>query len=105
RLEVQALTAEHAQAILDAMRGSRLEAVVTATLGLGLRQGEALGLRWCDVDLDGATVTVRNQAQRDGDGVTFVPLQTERSRRTLALPGFVAAALRGHRTRQLEDRL
>jgi integrase len=33
-------------------------------LALGLRQGEALGLRWQYVDLDAATLTVRWQLQR-----------------------------------------
>jgi integrase len=35
-------------------------------LGLGLRQGEALGLRWADVDLDGEppTLTVRRALSR-----------------------------------------
>jgi integrase len=33
-------------------------------LALGLRQGEALGLRWADVDLDAATITIRWQLQR-----------------------------------------
>jgi integrase len=31
-----------------------------AAIGLGLRQGELLGLRWADVDLDAGTVTVRH---------------------------------------------
>ena len=29
----------------------------------GLRRGEAAGLRWCDVDLDGKVVVIRQQLQ------------------------------------------
>ncbi len=36
----------------------------SVALALGLRQGEALGLRWRYVDLDAATLTVRWQLQR-----------------------------------------
>jgi integrase len=31
----------------------------------GLRIGEALGLRWCDIDLDGRTLRVEQQLGRD----------------------------------------
>lgn len=51
RDEIAALPSPRALAIVEAMRGSRLEGLVTVTLALGLRQGEALGLRWSDVDL------------------------------------------------------
>jgi len=43
--------------------------------------------------------------QRVGGRPTFVEPKTERSRRTLALPGSNVAALRGHKVRQLEERL
>lgn len=105
RSEVEALTAPQAQAILDAMRGTRLEGLVTVTLALGLRQGEALGLRWRDVDLGAATVAIRHQVQKADGEWEFVPLKTERSKRTLALPVFVVAALTQHHVRQAEERL
>jgi len=44
--------------------GDHLEALYTAALALGLRLGEALGLRWQDIDLDGATLMVSGQLQR-----------------------------------------
>jgi integrase len=37
----------------------RLEALFVLALVTGLREGELLGLRWWDVDLDAGTVTVR----------------------------------------------
>ncbi len=50
--------------VLAAVEGSRLEAVVTLTLFTGLRQGEALGHRWPDLDLDGCTLRVGMALQR-----------------------------------------
>jgi hypothetical protein len=41
----------------------RLEALYTVALGLGLRRGEALGLNWDDVGVDGRAVHVQEPAQ------------------------------------------
>src|SRR5712692_2661704 len=46
RREVPALTPATARLLLDAARGDRLEALYSVALALGLRQGEALGLKW-----------------------------------------------------------
>lgn len=98
------LTPDQARALLAAARDDRLEALYTVALALGLRKGEALGLIWDDVDLDGATLTVSHQLQRIGGQRMRVALKTEESRRTLVLPRAVVAALQAHRARQLEER-
>ena len=64
RAEVVPLTAEEARQILGAATGSRNAARWSVALALGLRQGEALGLRWSDIDLENATLTVRQALQR-----------------------------------------
>ena len=38
--------------LLETIDGDRLSALYSVALALGLRQGEALGLRWEDIDLD-----------------------------------------------------
>lgn len=64
--------------------------------------GELLALRWSDVDLDAGKATVRHTLRR---GVrTLAAPKTDGSKRTLHL-GSVAATLRLHRTRQLEERI
>lgn len=88
---------------LASVRGDRLEPLYVTAIGLGLRQGELLGLRWPDVDLEGGSLTIRQQlSQRTG---TLAVPKTERSRRTLRLGSEVTAALREQRRRQLEDRI
>ncbi len=52
RREVSPLSPEKARLFLDAIRGDRLEALYLVALGVGLRQGEILGLAWSDVDLE-----------------------------------------------------
>ncbi len=56
--EIKALSVSGAKAILDAVKGDRLEGLFTIALALGLRQSEALGLRWSDIDLDGGSLRV-----------------------------------------------
>jgi integrase len=58
--EMQVFTPNEAMAFLEAVRGDRLEALYGVALALGLRQGEALGLRWDDVDLDARRLSVAN---------------------------------------------
>ncbi|HET8631551.1 MAG TPA: site-specific integrase, partial [Thermomicrobiales bacterium] len=94
-----------ARRFLDAARGNRLEALYRVALSLGLRQGEILGLQWADVDLDAGTLAVRRQLQRVDGAFRLMELKTAQSRRTLALPAALLAALREHRRRQLEERL
>ena len=104
--EVRVLTPQEARSLLDAARGDRLEALYSVALALGLRQGEALGLSWSDVDLESGALRVRRAAQRiPHEGVRLVETKTARSRRTLALPPVVVRALREHRGRQVEERL
>src|SRR5262249_40590509 len=69
------------------------------------RQGEALGLRWDDIDLDGGSLTVRAALQRINGKLQLVEPKTKRSRRTIPLPQVAVNALRAHRVRQLEERL
>lgn len=57
RREIQPLTSAEARLLLAHVRDDRLEALYTVALAVGLRQGEALGLRWDDVDLDGRTLS------------------------------------------------
>ena len=106
RLEMQTLTPTQAHAFLDSVKGERLEGLYAVALAMGLRQGEALGLRWQDVDLDGGTLHVRVALQRvRGDQPRLVEPKTRQSRRSLPMPPAVTAQLRAHRTRQTEERL
>ncbi|HEV8534838.1 MAG TPA: tyrosine-type recombinase/integrase [Candidatus Limnocylindria bacterium] len=104
--EATFLSPPQARAFLRAAVGDRLEALYWVTLSLGLRQGEALALRWRDVDLAGRTLSVRATLQRHpGKGLVFSDPKTKKSRRTLPLPDVALRALRTHRARQDQERL
>jgi integrase len=98
------LDAEMARVLVEAAPSDRLGALYVVTLALGLRQGEALGLRWEDVDFEGGLLHVRHQLQRVSGSAELVPPKTARSRRTLPMPALVAEALRAHEGRQAEER-
>ncbi|MER7445355.1 site-specific integrase [Microbacterium sp. NPDC097977] len=64
-------------------------------LGTECRPGEALALRWDDVDLEGGWITIEGTVTRVA-GVGLIPQEapkSEASRRKLALPRFVLDAL------------
>lgn len=127
RKEVQPLTALEARSILEAAKDLLNGARWSVALALGLRQGEALGLLWDAVDLDGGTLTVRRALQRrayrhgcggtcgkqraadcpkrSGGGLVLVEPKSRAGRRTVKLPDQLRDALRVHRVRQAEQRL
>lgn len=99
------LDISQARAFLKAIEGDPFEALYKVSLMLGVRQGEALGLRWDDVDFDAQTLTVRQSLQRIGGTLVLTEPKTSKSRRTIPLPASVLTPLREHRTRQREVRL
>lgn len=104
-VEPEILGPDQVGRFLDAVRDDRLEALWLMAFGTGMRQGELLGLRWEDIDLDRATVTIRFALTRvDGQYVLDEP-KTKRSRRPVALPAFVVDSLRDHLARQRAERI
>ena len=99
------LNNDQAKAVIRAARDGRNPARWTVALSLGLRQGEALGLRWSDIDLDAGTLTVRHSLGRvKGKGLILGPTKSG-SERTIALPGPLLAELKAHRKAQNAERL
>ncbi len=86
---------------LEASGKSPYNVIWRLLLATGLREGEALGLRWEDIDLDRCIVHVVRQRLRGRKGEPlFGALKTERSRREVRIDSVTAAALREHHTRQ-----
>jgi integrase len=71
----------------------------------GLRRGEAAGLEWEDIDLDGPALTVRRQHTQRGWEVIEHGPKSEAGDRTVALDAGTVAALRTHRRAQVAERL
>ncbi|MDW8060025.1 MAG: tyrosine-type recombinase/integrase [Thermomicrobium sp.] len=100
------LSPGEAQRLLESIAGHKLEPLVVTALGLGLRLGELLGLRWEDIDEAAGVVYPRYQVQRiRGQGLVLRELKTRTSARPIPLPAVVAEALRRQRARVAEMRL
>ncbi len=71
--EIHPLTREQARALLDiaGKEGNRFEALYVVALHCGLREGELLGLKWSDVDLDTGTLQVRRTLSETRTGHKF----------------------------------
>ena len=88
------------------LRGRSIYPVVVLALATGMRRGELLGLRWADVDLDGAKLRVeRSLEETTAGGLRFKAPKTKRGRRLITLPPRTVELLRAHRKQQLELRL
>jgi integrase len=72
---------------------------------MGLRRGEALGLRWCDVDLDKETLNVCHSLERvKGEGLRLSAPKSDRANRQLRIPQICLLALMSHRLTQDKER-
>jgi integrase len=124
--EVEPYSVDEVKRLLEAAQERRNSARWAIALALGLRQGEALGLRWTDVDLDVGTLNVRRSRLRprwkhgcaDSCGRKFgghcpqrISLRSETSgtkskagTRGIGLPDELVALLRLHKAVQDRDR-
>jgi len=94
------LTIVEVKRLLATFIGTELGARLHIALVCGLRQGEALGLRWSDIDLTQRTLNVRQQLIVLGGQTFFAPLKTSRSQRTIILTEETIRALEVHREKQ-----
>lgn len=92
-------TLEETLAFILVARRDPLYAAFMLAVGLGLRRGELVGLRWQDIDLDTRTLQVRKQRQRVG-GENYEDDTKNRRKRTLPLPALCVPPLRWQRMRQ-----
>jgi integrase len=105
RAEARHLDAAELAAVLDAAKASRYHLALVLIAATGLRRGEALALKWTDVDLDAGLIRVRGTLGRvDGELTTTEP-KTDRSRRTVPLSPAIVEALRAHRKRQRAEKM
>ena len=103
--EIEPFTPSQVRVLLEAAKGNRLEALYSVAVAVGLRQGEALGLRWQDVDFEAGLIHARFELQRLEGRFHLVELKSRRSHRTLAMPPYIAEKLREHGARQREEHL
>lgn len=98
------LDASEAERFLATAQGDPAGDFLSFVLLLGLRRGEALGLKWSDIDFARSLLLIQRTLQRR-EGTYFEdPPKSKASRRTLPLPAPVLAILQRQQQRQAEDR-
>ncbi len=98
-------TAEQLRTFLAGTRDNRHGTAYLVLATTGLRRGEALGLRWRDLDLAAGRAAIRQTVI----AVRHTPMlgtpKTAKGRRTITLDKGTVAALREHRKAQAVERL
>ena len=111
--EIAALTNEQQRALVQISYRHRYGVFVRLDLSTGLRMGELLALRWEDIDLVGAQLTVKRTINRlaryeQDEGkhsteIVFDTPKTQNARRTIPLTRSVIEDLKRWRSIQLAD--
>ena len=105
RPEIHHMSLDQAKVVLDQARGRGTRAYARWALALrwGPRQGEVLGLRWSDVDLETGRIQIRQALQRrTGAGLVMTAPKSLAGRREFHVdPDTICAALSAWRRDQL----
>lgn len=106
RHEMRVLSNEEVDRLLEAADTTPYGTLIYVAVMTGLRQGELLGLRWDDVDLNAGRLHVRQTCQwLPREGFVFRQPKTYRSSRPVDIGPEAAERLHQHRGRQLQGRL
>jgi integrase len=105
RQEARAWKPDQLSQFLDYTSSHRLGPAFRLTAMTGMRRGEVLGLRWSDVDLDTARLSIQRSRISVAYEVVLSEPKTARSRRSIALDSETVSELKKHRRQQLEERL
>jgi integrase len=100
---IQSWRPEELSRFLAHVRGTRLEAAWRLAAMTGMRRGEILGLRWADVDLDRARLSVRHAVVSVAYAVLESTPKTHHAR-VIDLDSETVEILRGYKRRQEAER-
>ena len=105
RKELRTLTEAEVRHLLAVTHGMRDYGLWVFLVTTGLRLGEALALRWSDIDMKEGQAMVRRAVQRQrGAGLVFVEPKSARSRRTVPIPPETIEILKEQRESNNRDR-
>ena len=103
--DMQTWDAPTLSAFLDAEVGTRYHPALLFLATTGCRRGEALGLRWSDVDLVAGAVSLRHTIGAINHCIVEKATPKSNRARVIDVDADTVAALRSWRTKQAEERL
>jgi integrase/predicted RNA-binding Zn-ribbon protein involved in translation (DUF1610 family) len=95
---------EQLQGFLTSVAGDRLFALWRLLAMTGMRRGEALGLRWEDLDMEQGSLSIRRALVPVNGVAQLSEPKTRRGRRTIAVDPETLEALKAHAARQADER-
>ena len=98
-------TSDQLRSFLAEIAGHDLHPLYFVAATTGMRRGELAGLRWRNVDLEAARLTVNQQVVSVDYKLIVDDLKTETSRRAIDLDDHTVAMLRRHRRQRLEAQM
>jgi len=101
--EMKTWTAEQLKAFLDSVKDDRLCALWHVIAMTGMRRGEAIGLRWSDIDLENSRLCVRRALIPISREVAVSEPKTAKGRRVIAVDPGTVEVLKGQAARQLDE--
>ena len=101
--EMQTWTKQQLRAFLESAARDRLYALWHTISLTGMRRGEAIGLRWSDVDLEAGRLAVRRALIPNGREVIVSEPKTAKGRRVIALDALTVEVLKAQAARQLDE--
>ena len=106
RTEMATISAEDVLQLqtLDVFETEPLFPCFLLMLYTGLRRGEALALRWSDIDLNHSTLTVQRELVKVEGGTIYQSPKTKNSNRLVPFGDALSSILRDHQKRQEEIR-
>jgi integrase len=103
--EMQTWTGDQLGSFLAGVEGDRYHAPFLFIATTGVRRGEALGIRWGDLDLDAGRASIRQTITAVRHKIVIAPrTKTDKGRR-IDLDEATVAMLRRHRAQQAQERL
>ncbi|MBN2074211.1 MAG: site-specific integrase [Dehalococcoidales bacterium] len=107
RRQMKSLSESEVHLLLEYARDTEYYSIFFLALFTGMRRGELLALRWCDIDLDLCTISLtRNlvyiHSNKPEERIQVCDLKTAGSKRMIALSPSTVSMLREHKAKQVE---
>lgn len=105
KYQAQVYDADEVQNLLESVMDTDMEVPIALLVGLGLRRGEVLALRWQDVDFERGKVHIRRNMVKVGAEIIFKDPKTETSNREIEIPATLLKLLQRERKRYVANKL
>lgn len=101
--EIKVLSKEESELFLNAAKNDWYYPLYVTALTTGMRQGELVGLKWSDIDLENGTIAVQRTIKELNGKLLIGEPKSKNARRTVTLPQNTIRVLKEHKKNQFEN--